>query len=225
MARRTKNLRQPSSASFRGAAEGREPGIQCKTRSKHLVSGSGADAPSRNDNKVLVARFGAAHGVRGEIRLWSFIEDPLAITDYGLLEASDGRTFELDGVRAQKDFLVARVAGVRDRGAAERLRNLELYVPRDRLRPIDEDETWYISDLIGLAAQDTNGVAVGKVTAVHNFGAGDVLEIAPAAGGPTLMLPFTGDTVPEVYVSAGWIVVALPTETDDVAGDRTDHLP
>ena len=163
--------------------------------------------------------------MRGDIKLWSFTESPLAVADYGPLEAADGRTFELESVRTQKDFLVARVSGVSDRDAAERLRNLELYVARDRLPPIDEDETWYISDLIGLAAQDTNGVAVGKVTAVHNFGAGDVVEIAPAAGGPTLMLPFTGDTVPEVHVSAGRIVVVLPTETDDVAGDSTDHLP
>jgi len=185
----------------------------------------GSPSPNAGGGRVLIARFGAAHGVRGDIKLWSFTESPLAVADYGPLEAADGRTFELESVRTQKDFLVARVSGVSDRDAAERLRNLELYVARDRLPPIDEDETWYISDLIGLAAQDTNGVAVGKVTAVHNFGAGDVLEIAPAAGGPTLMLPFTGDTVPEVYVSAGWIVVALPTETDDVAGDRTDHLP
>ena len=185
----------------------------------------GSPSPNAGGGRVLIARFGAAHGVRGDIKLWSFTESPLAVADYGPLEAADGRTFELESVRTQKDFLVARVSGVSDRDAAERLRNLELYVPRDRLPPIDEDETWYISDLIGLAVQDTNGVAVGKVTAVHNFGAGDVVEIALGAGGPMLMLPFTGDTVPEVHVSAGRIVVVLPTETDDVAGDRTDHLP
>jgi len=185
----------------------------------------GSPSPNAGGGRVLIARFGAAHGVRGDIKLWSFTESPLAVADYGPLEAADGRTFELESVRTQKDFLVARVSGVSDRDAAERLRNLELYVPRDRLPPIDEDETWYISDLIGLAVQDTNGVAVGKVTAVHNFGAGDVVEIALGAGGPMLMLPFTGDTVPEVHVSAGRIVVVLPTETDDVAGDRTDYFP
>ncbi len=223
MARRTKILRQPSSASFRGAAARREPGIRNETRNVHLDSGSGVVAPSRNDSKVLVGRFGAAHGVRGEIKLWSFTEDPLAIADYGLLETADGRTFELETVRAQKDFLVARVVGVSDRDAAAALRNLKLYVARDRLPPIDEDETWYMSDLIGLAAQDASGAAIGKVIAVHNFGAGDVLEIAPAASAQTLMLPFTAETVPEVDVSGGRIVVVL--EVDDVAGDRTDHLP
>jgi 16S rRNA processing protein RimM len=133
--------------------------------------------------------------------------------------------FELESMRPQKDFLVARVAGVSDRDAAQALCNLELYISRDRLPPIDEDETWYVSDLIDLAAQDPNGAAIGTVTAVHNFGAGDVLEIAPVAGGQTAMLPFTAESVPEVDVSAGRIVVVLPTEEEDVAGDRTDHLP
>jgi 16S rRNA processing protein RimM len=191
-------------------------------RSEKSSPAGGKNAP---EGKVLVARFGAAHGVRGDIKLWSFTEDPLAIAEYGPLQTADGRTFELESVRPQKDFLVARVKGVSDRDAAERLRNVELYVSRDRLPPIDDDETWYISDLIGLAAQDANGTPLGKVAAVHNFGAGDVLEIAPEPGGQTLMLPFTAETVPEVDIGAGRIVVVLPTEVDDVAGDRTDHLP
>lgn len=185
----------------------------------------GAPSSDAGEGKILVARFGAAHGVRGEIKLWSFTEDPLAVIEYEPLQSADGRTFELESVRPQKDFLVARIAGVDDRDAAEALRNLELYIPRDRLAPIDEDETWYISDLIGLAAQDANGGAIGNVTAVHNFGAGDVLEIAPATCGETFMLPFTAETVPEVDISAARIVVVLPTEEEDVAGDRTDHLP
>ena len=207
-------------------AEGREPGIQNETRREHLDSGSGADAPSRNDDKILVARFGAAHGVRGEIRLWSFTQDPLALANYGPLETADGaRTFELESLRPQKDFLVARVNGIDDRTAAEALRNVELYVPRDRLPPIEDEATWYISDLIGLAAQTHDGARAGTVAAVHDFGAGDVLELAPADGGPTVMLPFTAETVPEVDVAAGRLVVVLPTEDDDVAGDRTDDLP
>jgi 16S rRNA processing protein RimM len=173
----------------------------------------------------LVARFGAPHGVRGEIKLWSFTGDPLAIIEYEPLQSADGRTFELESVRPQKDFLVARVAGVSDRDAAEALCNLDLYVPRDRLPAIDEDETWYVSDLIGLAAHDANNAAVGTVTAVHNFGAGDVLEIAPAAGGPTLMLPFTAETVPQVDIGSGRLVVVLPTETEAVvpADPRLDR--
>jgi 16S rRNA processing protein RimM len=189
-----------------------------------LDSGSGADAPSRNDGKVLVARFGAPHGVRGDVKLWSFTQDPLAIADYGPLETADGRTFELDNLRPAKDFLVARVAGVNDRTAAEALRNLELYVARERLPAIEEDATWYVSDLIGLQAHAADGEIVGTVTAVHNFGAGDVLEIAPADGGQTFMLPFTAEMVPEVDIAKKRIVVLLSEEADDVASDGTHDL-
>jgi 16S rRNA processing protein RimM len=175
--------------------------------------------------KVLVARFGAAHGVRGEVRLWSFTQDPLAVADYGPLETADGsRTFVLESLRPQQtDRLVARVAGVSNRDTAEQLRNLELYVPRGRLPPLDEDGTWYISDLIGLAAQDANGAPVGKVAAVHNFGAGDIVEIVTAEG-PAIMLPFTAESVPEVDVAAGHIVVVVPKEDEDVAGDGPHDL-
>ena len=176
-------------------------------------SGNGA-APSRTDT-VLVARFGAAHGVRGEIRLWSFTGDPLAIADYGPLETKDGkRQFVIDSLRPNKDFLVARIDGVGDRNAAEALRNVELYLPRERLPEIDEDDTWYYADLVGLAAQAPDGTDVGTVAAVYNFGAGDIVEIAPAAGGKTLLLPFTEAVVPEVDVKAKRIVVVLPEEIE-----------
>jgi 16S rRNA processing protein RimM len=172
----------------------------------------------------LVARFGAAHGVRGDIKLWSFTQDPLAVAHYGPLETADGRTFEIEHLRPAKDFLVARVAGVSDRTAAEALRNLDLYVPRDRLPPIEEEATWYISDLIGLDAQAPDGAPAGKVTAVHNFGAGDVLELATESG-QSVMLPFTAETAPDIDIAAGRIVVVLPREVDDVAGDGPHDLP
>jgi 16S rRNA processing protein RimM len=177
-------------------------------------------------SKVLVARFGAAHGVRGEVRLWAFTEHPLGVIEYGPLETADGsRAFVLESLRPQKDFLVARVKGVADRTAAEALRNVELYVPRDRLPAIDEEATWYVSDLVGLAAETPDGEPAGTVTAVHNFGAGDVVELAPAGGGQRVMLPFTAEAVPEIDVAAGRIVVMLPREADDVAGDGPDDLP
>ena len=176
-------------------------------------SGNGS-APSRTDT-VLVARFGAAHGVRGEIRLWSFTADPLAIADYGPLESKDGRRqFVIDTLRPNKDFLVARIDGVGDRNAAEALRNVELYLPRERLPEIDEDDTWYYADLVSLAAVAPDGTDVGTVAAVYNFGAGDIVEIAPASGGKTLLLPFTEAVVPEVDVKAKRIVVVLPEEIE-----------
>lgn len=222
MARRTQDERTAASRSFRGAPKGREPGIQNRTPSARLDTGSGADAPSRNDgSKVLVGRFGSAHGVRGEIKLWSFTADPLAVADYGPLESKDGkRQFVIDSLRPAKDFLVARIEGVADRDAAEALRNVEIYLPRERLPAIDEDDTWYYADLVGLAAVGPDGVALGTVAAVHNFGAGDVIEIAPVAGGKTLLLPFSEALVPEVNVKAGRVIVVVPSETERDGAER-----
>ncbi len=164
---------------------------------------------------VCVARIGAAHGVRGEVKLWSFTEDPAAVGDYGPLETEDGRRrFEIESLRAAKDHFVARLKGIDDRDAAEALRNLELYVPRERLPAIREDDTFYVADLVGLDAVTTDGAVLGKVTAVHNFGAGDIVEIAPATGGPPLMLSFTAANVPEIDAKAGRIVVELPAEIE-----------
>ena len=165
--------------------------------------------------RVIVARIGAAHGVRGEVRLWSFTQDPLAVAGYGPLETKDGaRRFEIETVRAASDHLVARLKGVADRDAAQALTNLDLYVPRDRLPAIDEDDTYYHSDLIGLDAMSADGVQIGTVHAVHDFGAGSVLEITPLGNGETLMLPFTETTVPKVDLDAKQIVVVPPAEIE-----------
>jgi 16S rRNA processing protein RimM len=104
--------------------------------------------------------------------------------------------------------------GVADRDAAQALTNLDLYVPRDRLPAIDEDDTYYHSDLIGLDAMSADGVRIGTVHAVHDFGAGSVLEITPLGNGETLMLPFTETTVPKVDLDARQIVVVPPAEVE-----------
>jgi 16S rRNA processing protein RimM len=162
-------------------------------------------------NKVRVARIGAAHGVRGEMKLWSFTADPMAVADYGPLETADGaRRFEIETLRPAKDFLVARLKGFDDRSAAATLCNLELFLPRDRLPPIEEEDTYYYADLVGMAAVDRDGAALGSITAVHNFGAGDLIEIAPAAGGEPLLLPFTEAVVPSIDMAARTIVVVPP---------------
>jgi 16S rRNA processing protein RimM len=161
-------------------------------------------------NRVCVARIGAAHGTGGEVRLWPFTAQAEAVAAYGPLQTADGtRAFEIEALRPAKNFLVARLKGVTDRAAAERLCNTALYVPRERL-PALEPEEFYHADLIGLRAEDTAGRAIGRVVAVHNFGAGDILEIAPAAGGHTAMLPFSTAVVPSVEIAAGRIVVAMP---------------
>jgi 16S rRNA processing protein RimM len=157
--------------------------------------------------RVCVAQIGAPHGVRGEVRLRSFTEDPMDLTRYGALEAEDGsRAPKLEAVRPGKNALVARFAGITDREGAARLRNLKLYVPRARL-PEPEDESYYHSDLIGLAAVDPDGAVLGSVCAVQNFGAGDLVEIAPSAGGPSVLLPFTKAFVPTVDIPGGRIVI------------------
>ena len=166
-------------------------------------------------NRICVARIGAAHGVRGEVKLWSFTEDPAAVAHYGPLETQDGtRCFEIEALRAAKDHFVARIAGVNDRDAAEKLRNIELYIPRARLPKIEEADTFYHADLVGLDAITPDGARVGTVHALHNFGAGDIIEIAPAEGGDSLMLPFNETTVPKIDVAARQVVVVPPVETE-----------
>jgi 16S rRNA processing protein RimM len=165
-------------------------------------------------DRICVAQIGAPHGVRGEVRLRSFTEDPLAFTEYGPLESEDGRQrFEIEALRPAKDHFVARLSGVPDRTAAEKLTNVKLYVSRDVLPDLDEDETFYFADLIGLDAFTQDGAKYGSVTAVHNFGAGDILEIRRESG-ELVMLPFTETVVPEVDIAGKRIVVAPPVETE-----------
>lgn len=162
---------------------------------------------------VCVARIGAAHGVRGAVKLWTFTEDPFAVRDYGPLLTKDGkRQFEVAQAREAKDHLVATFKGVTTRDEAERLNGIELYVARDKLPATDEDE-YYHTDLIGLAAVTTEGETLGRVLAIHNFGAGDIIEIAPPKGA-TMLLPFSNAVVPEVDIAGGRVVIALPQEVD-----------
>src|SRR5215470_15802804 len=132
----------------------------------------------------------------------------MAVTAYGLLESEDGAArFEIEAARPAKGHLVVRLRGVDDRNAAERLTNLKLFVPRERLPPPAADE-FYHADLIGLCAVTPDGAEIGTVAAVHDFGAGDILELQPKAGGSTIMVPFTAAFVPSVDIAGGRIVVA-----------------
>lgn len=162
---------------------------------------------------VCVARIGAAHGVRGAVKLWTFTEDPLAVQSYGPLTTKDGaRQFEIASVREAKDHLVATFKGVATRNDAERLNGIELYVPREKLPAVDDGE-YYHTDLIGLSAVNEAGEPLGRVIAIHNFGAGDIIEIAPAKGA-TLLLPFTNAVVPAVDIAGGRVVIELPREIE-----------
>ena len=168
---------------------------------------------------ICVARIGAAHGVRGAVKLWTFTEDPLAVKRYGRLATRDGaRHFEVASAREAKGHLVATLKGVTTREEAERLNGIELYIAREDLPDTDENE-YYHADLIGLAAVTPAGQPLGQVIAIHNFGAGDIIEIAPPHG-PTLLLPFTNAVVPTVDLAGGRVVIELPAEIegDDPAG-------
>ena len=161
--------------------------------------------------QICVARIGAPHGVRGAVKLWTFTEDPLAVTDYGPLKTKDGgRTLEIATVREANGHLVATFKGIANREDAERLNGVELYIPRDML-PETEDDEYYHADLIGLAAVDPAGATIGRVVAIHNFGAGDIIEIAPPEGN-SVLLPFTNAVVPTVDLKAGHVVIEMPEE-------------
>jgi 16S rRNA processing protein RimM len=169
-------------------------------------------APSR---LIQLGVFGAPQGVRGEIRVKAFTAAPAAIGDYGVLTDETGaRRFALKVVRPLRDdMVVARVEGVTDRDEAAKLTNVGLYARRDQLPPPAEGE-FYHDDLVGLEARLADGRALGRVVAVLNYGAGDILEIAPAGGGDSKLLPFTAATAPTVDFEAGFVVVVPPVEID-----------
>jgi 16S rRNA processing protein RimM len=164
--------------------------------------------------RILVGRFGAAHGVRGEIRIKSFTADPMALASYaGLTDRDGARSFRIESARPVKDdLIVARIAGVRDRNGAEALTNVEIYIAREALPPPDEEE-FYVADLIGMRAELADGAAFGTITNVLNFGAGDILDIALEGGG-TSLVPFTRACAPHVDVKARRVVVAPPVEIE-----------
>jgi 16S rRNA processing protein RimM len=159
-----------------------------------------------------MATIGAAHGVRGEVRVKSFASEPMALADYGLLLADGGRRFEIERLRPAKNLVIAKFRGIDDRNAAEALNGISLYVPRDRLPTPDENE-FYHADLIGLEAVDERGDPIGTVIAVHDFGAGDILDIAPPRG-PSLLVPFTKAAVPSIDIPAGRLTVVPPVESE-----------
>jgi 16S rRNA processing protein RimM len=163
-------------------------------------------------SKVCVGVISGAHGVRGEVKVRAFTEAPEGLTAYGPLEDKAGnRTLDLKIVRVTQKLVIARINGVNDRDAAEALRGVELYVSRDQL-PDANDETWYYSDLEGLAAYGSDGELVGRVASVQNYGAGDLLEIAPVGGGESLLVLFTRENVPDVDVKAGRILLSSMPE-------------
>jgi 16S rRNA processing protein RimM len=161
---------------------------------------------------ILVGHVAGGFGVKGEVKITAYTADPRALTAYGpLLRADGSHALTVLSARPTKDGIVGRVKEVASKEEADALRNLKLYVPRDRFPAPDEDE-FYLADLIGVEARDPDGVVLGTVKAVQNFGADDMLEIAPAAGGPTWFLPFTKAATPDLHLSDGWLLAIRPNE-------------
>jgi 16S rRNA processing protein RimM len=165
---------------------------------------------AKEADRVLLGHIGAAHGIRGEVVVVTYTAEPEAIAGYGPLEDEAGSAkFALTVVRTSGKGLICRVAGISDRNAAEALRGTGLYLPRSRLPPPQAEE-FYLADLIGLVAVDSEGRTIGSVVAVQNFGAGDLVEIRLAGTRRSEFLPFTKVCVPLVDLDGGRIVVAPP---------------
>ena len=165
-------------------------------------------------DRICVGAIAGSFGVKGELRLKSFCTMPEDIAAYGPLYSEDGaRSFTVRLTRAVTGGLGARLSGVATKEEADALKGVTLWADRDRLPSLPDDE-FYHSDLIGLEVFDTGGAALGKVRAVQNFGAGDILEIFAPGRKTTLMLPFTRAVVPTVDIKAGRIVADPPEEDE-----------
>ena len=168
-----------------------------------------------SDKLILIAQVAGGFGVKGEVRVTAYTADPMALLTYGPLLRADGSVgLTLTSARPDKAGVVGRAKEITTKEEADALRGLKLHVPRDRLPEPDDDEV-YLTDLLGVEARDPSGAVLGTVKSVQNFGADDMLEIAPAEGGPTWYLPFSKDAVPELYLAEGWVLAVRPTEVGE----------
>jgi len=183
--------------------------------------------PAGMANPVQLAVIGAAHGIKGEVRVKPFTEDPLALRSYGPLFTADGRSFFIAGIRPAKEVVIVRFKGIDDRNAAEALNGEALFVDRSALPEKLDEEEFYHADLVGLSVLDETGENLGRVIAVHNFGAGDLLEFRENSG-TTVMIPFTQDAVPEIDLSEGMVridSVAAGLDQAEAAAKETPDRP
>lgn len=176
-----------------------------------IVTDNGASAMS---TRLLIGRIGGAHGVRGLVRVTSFTAEPDDLTAYGRPTDAGGHPVPMQIVGQSKGQLLAKIDGVSDRDAAEGWRGVDLFITRAALPEPEEPDAFYHADLQGLPVEDLSGRALGTVKAIHDFGAGDVLELAGPAG-ETRYLPFTRDAVPTVDLAGGRLIADPPEEVGD----------
>ncbi|TWB21413.1 16S rRNA processing protein RimM [Nitrospirillum amazonense] len=161
--------------------------------------------------RICVGQFVGSHGVRGRVKVKSYTAVPESLFAYGqLTDESGARAFALTMTGMGKDHFLAELQGVRDRDAADALKGTRLYINRDQLPATDDEDEFYHADLIGLVATTADGEPFGEIKAIYDFGGGDMLEIAHAASGKMVSLPFTRAAVPVVDVKAGIVTVEPP---------------
>ncbi len=167
----------------------------------------------KDTRRVLLGEIAGVHGIRGDVLVRSYTAEPGAIATYGPLSDKAGtKRYALKVVRVTDKGIVARIAGITDRTTAEKLRGTELYVERAKL-PAAEASEYYHADLIGLRALDPDGTELGRIVAVQNFGAGDLLELQPIPAAPTEFIPFEDQWVPSVDLDSGTVVIRRPPES------------
>lgn len=167
-------------------------------------------------NRIFLGQIGAAHGIKGQVRIAAHTQDPAAIGSYGPLDTDrPGLTITLTKVRVQKNVVIAHIKGITDRSAAEQLNGVSLFVSRDKL-PLPEDEDdFYHADLLGLDARLDSGVSIGTVSAIPNFGAGDLIEVRDPQSGDTYLYPFTRAVVPQINLADGYLTIVVPLDAPE----------
>jgi len=163
------------------------------------------------ETKILLAQIGAPHGIKGEVRVKPFGE-PDMLDQYGKLETKEGKKFKIKRMRPQKNMMVVKFEGVNTREEAEALNRVELFIDRTKLPELEEEDEFYIEDLIGMDVLDESGVQLGTVLAVPNFGAGDMIEVKPTNSSSTYYLPFTKEVVPEIDFENASLTVVPPSK-------------
>lgn len=167
-------------------------------------------------NRIFLGQIGAAHGIKGQVRITTHTQDPEAIGSYGPLETDrPGLIITLTKIRLQKNVIVAHIKGVTDRTAAEQLNGVSLFVDRSKLPEIADEDDFYHTDLIGLDARLESGVSIGKVSAILNFGAGDLIELRDTQSGDTYLYPFTKAVVPVIRIADGYLTIEVPLDAEE----------
>ncbi|KQX38814.1 hypothetical protein ASD04_09175 [Devosia sp. Root436] len=167
-------------------------------------------------NQIFLGQIGAAHGIKGQVRIATHTQDPEAIGSYGPLDTDrPGLTVTLTKVRLQKNVVIAHIKGISDRTAAEQLNGVSLFVDRSKLPEPEDEDDFYHADLIGLDVRLDSGVVIGKVSAMPNFGAGDLIEVRDPQSGDTYLYPFTKAVVPHIDIAGGFLTIVVPTDAPE----------